>query len=442
MTICERAHRRRAWSHHEVRASALLACATLALLLAACGGAPSHPATNKPTATVPQAAATPTPTPLSVYFGAADSSIYALKASDGSVRWTYKTPGDVAVLAVVDGVLYASSRSASDNNLYAISTGDGSLLWKYATGAVYGVESTNGVVYTVSGTNVNDMTAYALDASTGVLLWKKTGSAAGGLSVFGTTAYFTYDTTPPSYGGPSDGFVYAVNARTGAPLWQYESVGEPVEGPSVFDNVVYLPTRHGVYALNAATGAVLWHTKVGYDNYISTISGSVLYVSSVQAGELTALNRADGAVLWTFGSGDYGTRGLDIVGDTFYLATDTGLYALKAANGSEVWHYRDPKEVISLSAGAGVVCVTSGDDKLYAFNAATGAQLWQFQGLPESMVASVSGSTVFAAATQNTNPYAVPPPNNGVIYAFNAITGAQQWKYQADSAIGGGFVVA
>jgi outer membrane protein assembly factor BamB len=409
------------------------------LLLAACSGTTSTPTATRPTATAPTATATPVPIPLSVYFGAANSSLYALNASDGSVRWTYKTGGDVAVQSVVDGVLYATSR---DHNLYAINTRDGSLLWKYATGAVNKLVIADDGVYVNTGTKDNETTDYALDVQTGALLWKKTGSAAGeDLSAYGTTIYITHNTVQAYYGAPTDGFVYAVNASTGASLWQYKTSGETVEAPSVSDNVVYLPALHSVYALNAATGAVLWHTKAGFDNSTPTIGGSVLYVAGLQGG-LTALNPANGTVVWTGGCVGYGTYGLDIAGSTLYVMSYTTLCALKAANGAEEWHFDDPKGFNSLSEGVGVVCLTSGDNNLYSFSASTGALLWHFQGLPEVMMASVSGNNVFAAATQNTNPGAVPPPNNGVLYAFNATSGAQQWKYQADSPIGGGFVVA
>jgi len=98
----------------------------------------------------------------------------------------------------------------------------------------------NGVVYVGS----RDRNVYALDASTGALLWNyfanqgsSSPAVANGVVYVGT-----------SY--PSGWYVYALDASTGALLWSYNPERFGVESsPAVADGMVYVGCDDGnVYA--------------------------------------------------------------------------------------------------------------------------------------------------------------------------------------------------
>ena len=58
------------------------------------------------------------------------------------------------------------------------------------------------------------------------------------------------------YVGSDDHNVYALNATTGAKLWNYTTGGYVLSSPAVVNGVVYVGSDDdNVYALNATTGA-------------------------------------------------------------------------------------------------------------------------------------------------------------------------------------------
>jgi outer membrane protein assembly factor BamB len=77
----------------------------------------------------------------------------------------------------------------------------------------------------------------------------------------------------------------------------------------VADGVVYVGTYRGyVYALNASTGAKLWRRKMGCEvNAPPAVANGVVYVYAYLCGEtskLYALNARTGANLWSYPAQD------------------------------------------------------------------------------------------------------------------------------------------
>ena len=67
-----------------------------------------------------------------VYIGSRDKSLHAIKRSDGSSAWTFKTGGRVesSPIAFDDGIVFGSS----DGRLYAANPTDGTALWRLDLG--------------------------------------------------------------------------------------------------------------------------------------------------------------------------------------------------------------------------------------------------------------------------------------------------------------------
>ena len=64
-----------------------------------------------------------------MYVEALDGSVYALRASDGSVLWRYRGgEGDAASLTVAQGLVYFALQTGE---IDALRASDGSVLWRY-----------------------------------------------------------------------------------------------------------------------------------------------------------------------------------------------------------------------------------------------------------------------------------------------------------------------
>jgi len=117
----------------------------------------------------------------------------------------------------------------------------------------------------------------------------------------------------------ASGSVYALNARTGAKLWSYAvgSLSDFSAAIAVANGVVYVASsgitisqlirwEGNVFALNASTGALLWNHAVEEDAIpvgSPAVANGVVYFGSQAfsgAGQFYALNASTGAKLWSY----------------------------------------------------------------------------------------------------------------------------------------------
>ncbi len=287
----------------------------------------------------------------------------------------------------------------------------------------------NGVVYIGSQNGY----VYALDAATGAKLWS-----------FSNPAYIVSSPAVINgvvYIGAASGALYAIDARTGAKLWSFLSGSYVFGSPAVVNGVVYFGSIDGyVYALNAGTGAELWRYRSG-DGVSAppAVANGVLYISS-NGGDMYALNAATGAELWTYYIGPSGpvaaavTSAPAVANGVVYIASIfTGLvYALNANTGELLWNA--PLGVdSSIAVANGIVYVAGGyspvagifEGRLYALNAITGAELWNFTtSAPVESSPAVANGVVYIGS------------DNGDLYALNAATGSNLWNYATGGPVG------
>jgi outer membrane protein assembly factor BamB len=80
------------------------------------------------------------------------------------------------------------------------------------------------------------------------------------------------------YFGSLDDKIYALNASTGAPIWNYTTDGNVLSPAAVAEGMIYVGSEDfNVYALNASTGAYVWSYKTGYfvDSTIAYSEGKI-----------------------------------------------------------------------------------------------------------------------------------------------------------------------
>jgi outer membrane protein assembly factor BamB len=338
------------------------------------------------------------------------------------VDWKYNIPSNLDMYsspAVVNGIVYVGSVPG----VYALDANTGALVWNYSTNCGYSDWSSpavaNGIVYIGCGINNN---LSALDAKTGKLLWSvptdsqvsSSPTVANGMVYFNSGAIF------------SGGFyVYAVDAKTGALQWKFGTQGTSnFDTPVVADGRVYVgggyPGEDGLYALDATTGTFIWQFGNGLGCSPAAVTNGaalkrLVYVvcGSSLINTVYALRAATGTVVWqqTLGGGSPWSPA--IANGVVYVAPeeDGQLYALDANTGNVLW------KAIATSSGSspvvanGVVYIGSFDYSVYAFNASTGAQLWKYKtGKYVYSTPAVANGKVYIASDDG-NVYAFHLPN-------------------------------
>lgn len=318
--------------------------------------------------------------------------------------------------AVVGGVLYVGVHDGSTNNaLLAFDASSGAPLWAAQAATGFGTQSSpavaNGAVYIGAQEQI-----YAYDAATGAQLWvvNTTGEVYSSPTIVNSVVYV----------GATDGSLYALNASTGAQIWA-ANTGSPLYcSPAVVNGVVYVggsgyPMM--VSAYNASTGALLWNANTGDDGSVRgapSVAGGIVYFGSTDYSDadLLAYEAATGSLVWSARLG----RVIDstpavangvayVETDGQYTHTDNDVIAMNAATGAVIWSAKVPTAngggvIMSAPAVAnGVVYVGSGNGVMYAFDAASGAQLWNSGTLGEFIFASpvVSNGMVYVETGSN-----------------------------------------
>jgi outer membrane protein assembly factor BamB len=157
-------------------------------------------------------------------------------------------------------------------------------------------------------------------------------------------------------GGGADGWIYAVDARTGAPVWRYQLSVRGLNSPPVVDGDVVYAAHSEENPEGGAMGAVaaidgrgngdisrtgtLWRTlglPVGFAG--PTVAGGRIYVVD-NAANLHALDQKDGRVLWAHSLGTVGRAAPVFADGKLFLTEQNGkvLVVEPGATGARTLH--------------------------------------------------------------------------------------------------------
>ena len=192
-----------------------------------------------------------------VYAAGEGGVLYAFSAETGTQRWTAQTNGNViAAAAVADGTAYLIAQEVGPNpnpvvsTLYALKATDGTERWRIDDvdpGVALAVG--NSAVYvsgSVHGLNEPANSLAAFDVKDGRKLWTAGLYQAGAPVLVEGTVYVTAGGAGGGVGaGNSD--IYAVNAANGSVLWK-TAIG-PTAAPLIVDGLVIVPMVGYVFAL-------------------------------------------------------------------------------------------------------------------------------------------------------------------------------------------------
>jgi outer membrane protein assembly factor BamB len=191
------------------------------------------------------------------------------------------------------------------------------------------------------------------------------------------------------YVGSFDGVVYCFNLVTGAKVWSHETEGTTLNSgnygfdrrsiqssPAVAHGVVYIGARDGfVYALDASTGARRWR----YDQHVSwinsspAVAGGLIFDGSSDAQYLQALDTA-GNEVWRSKTDAIVWSSPAVAGEVVYFGDGAGrTHAVDRATGAERWVFRPLGQTYSSPVVAGdLVIVGNSDGNVYALRANAG----------------------------------------------------------------------
>ncbi|MBU0685975.1 MAG: PQQ-binding-like beta-propeller repeat protein [Candidatus Thermoplasmatota archaeon] len=243
---------------------------------------------------------------------------------------------------MADGMLFSTTL---DGYIRARDAYTGDLLWQKGLGDMNmftGIPTVaDGIVYTTfyeEPFNRTGGTVYALDEFTGDVIW-----SVGPESGIDFNARISMaDSGDLVFGAAWSGEVFAMNARTGAIEWTYQTGDTPFSGPAVDGSQVIIGTLYSprIISLDEYTGSLLWEQVV--DSWVTSapmVSAGLVYVGTYD-GTLYCLNKWSGSVVWQvggFGPFFYSTPATD--GASLYFSTGSGIcYAVDAFNGSILWN--------------------------------------------------------------------------------------------------------
>lgn len=143
--------------------------------------------------------------------------------------------------------------------------------------------------------------------------------------------------------GSTDRNVYALNATTGALIWNYTTGGSAWSRPAVVDGIVFVGSGDdNLYALNATTGQLVWsYESTHWFNGGPAVAYGMVF-ASLDDGNIYALDEYNGTLIWSVTIGSYGyllVHSSPAVADNLVLVGNEKIYALNAADGAVVWSY-------------------------------------------------------------------------------------------------------
>lgn len=278
-----------------------------------------------------------------IYIGsAADSALYVLARSDGTMVRRIETGGPVQSAVVIDGDHLWFGDSAG----YTWCTDlEGKLVWKHFSGAPILASPTisGGRVYV---SNVDSLVV-ALDQATGTLVWRH----AQKLDPGRTAELQLYASPSPLVAGDlvltgySDGTIAALSIATGEMAWQ-RRVGEG-RYPDISANPIAHATdvivggyTEPLLAFDVASRNVRWRLDVGSAAAptLDPTDGRTVYHSGVN-GILQSVDAVTGAPGWSWDSETKAALTTPLWTDAGLLVGSTagGLYLISPSDGKERW---------------------------------------------------------------------------------------------------------
>jgi outer membrane protein assembly factor BamB len=365
------------------------------------------------------------------YLTQKDVRLFALDSETGRVRWSRPVQldwnfapaaGNGQVLAYSQVPLTAQERASAHTKrentvkLCAFEASTGRQLWEYVVDPKQFKYSDNSVLGTppfIDGNRivatVNEETLAVLNGDSGVLQW----SRADAVSMANDRAFtFAGDRfiMVAFKGDPKDLSLVALDAKSGAPIWETDSPGIGVfsvtlDRPAIVtnDRTVFVSSALTVKAFDLQSGASQFN--IAADSRQLQVLGDTLFIGTIDS--VLAVDAATGAPRWTFlptapPEAEPYLFEMKTVGQVTYIVNSSWgedqkdgawLFALDARDGHELWrrqliHAASRSQAwtqflfASPAVNQDVIVITLEDENrdtvTRAFSAVDGSELWHF----------------------------------------------------------------
>ncbi len=337
-------------------------------------------------------------------------------------------------VALYDHHFAKRSGSASDRPSYAVNQTYPQVKtrWQYknksdvGSGTAFG----GGLIY---GTNTNGY-LYALDKKTGRQKWRFRTNG----KIYSTPAVSGRYVVVAS----SDHYIYAVNAKTGKLRWKVETLKPEVASPLIHDKTVYIGSSDGRFrALDLKTGKLKWtfDTVSGF-----VVSRPVFYAGKIYFGcwgnNFYALSAKTGELVWKWNNG-YANRMYSPAvcqpvatrGRIFIVAPDRYMTALRAATGEVIWRKKDEgirvRESMGRSADSTLVYVKTMEGEVYGVS--TTADSMRLPWHSEVQL----GYEICPTPVVENNGVVFIPTQSGMVCALDKASGNVLWKHKISNCL-------
>ncbi|WP_295902829.1 PQQ-binding-like beta-propeller repeat protein [uncultured Bdellovibrio sp.] len=297
--------------------------------------------------------------------------IVAYEKESGRQKWRLAIPNGVEPSATsIRDRLFVG---ASDGNFYSVESSSGQIQWSFPTKAenLSAPLLEEGVVYFLAGNNV----FYALDAATGRQLWLYSRQDTSQFSIRGGSQAAFYNGT--LYVGFSDGSLVALNAKTGAVVWELQlnrnKRFRDIDATPVIDgNQIYIAGYDDkLYCVSLDKGEVIWRIDGGGYSAVTMVGDKIIYPTT--NGEVWALKKANGDKVWSYKLKEgIATQVKAYKGSLVFGESQGKLKFLDPNSGAELGAMEPGRGILStpqVDEKAGRVYFISGEANLFAINA-------------------------------------------------------------------------
>ena len=282
------------------------------------------------------------------FFGALDSTVYAVDVQNGSLKWKLRTNGEIRSTPVLhNNQLFLAG---GNGVLLFIDKNSGKRLWSavFDNTALFLAERRydfadyyhsspiihNNVIYLGSG----DGNMHALKADNGELLWTfKTGD------IIHSTAAVVKDKL---CFGSFDGYVYALKLTDGSLVWKFKAVGQQYfpkgeinSSAATNGNTIIIGSRDfNTYAIDVDGGYANWNKAWAAWAPSYTVRDTVVYIGTSDDRLLMALDARNGRQIWKINSKFNIFGNCAITPTVLYVGTIWGrLLAVDPKTGALKW---------------------------------------------------------------------------------------------------------
>lgn len=221
---------------------------------------------------------------------------------------------------------------------------------------------------------------HAVDAATGKPLW--TYETEGGAEILSSVNF----SGPSLLVGSYDGFLYCLDCKTGKLLWKVET-GAPVHcSPAISEGKTFVAGCDGLLrVIDVKTGKEVSQLELGENTAASpAVDGNQLYVGTYGS-QIKGVDWKAGKILWSY---QHPVRRFPYyasvaLGKKLVVAggRDKLIHGIDRATGKSAWTFQTRSRVESspVIAGTRILCGSS-DKNIYMLELATGKKVWTFEG--------------------------------------------------------------